>query len=392
MKSVKRLLGKFRFLETLLTVVIIIGITTILFLYTSGYRLSRGKEKQLDLSKTGMISAKSIPDGASVYLDGKITTATNDTIAGVKPGIHTLRIVKKGFLEWQKNIEVFEQLVTDMTAVLVSQSPRLEPLTNTGAKFPAISHTLNKLAYFSNDDEKPGIWIVPLTGNNALNLFRSNSNIAIQNTIYTKYSLGKSIEWSPDEKQLLVSGSGTSWYLVNLDTNTAQTVTTPDTIRQAWTATLAKKRSDLVDKIELPADIKQLALSPKTVWSPDDKKFLYTVQNGNLLEYRVYDMEKPLPVGEKSETLVFTTNAIDRQPKISWYSDSFHLIMVEGDVEKDQKGVISLIRIDGSNKTEIYNNTLFSDMVYTVPGGDRVIIVTSYKSDGQTNLYTVALR
>lgn len=130
----KKLFKRFRFLETFLTVIIIMGITTVLFLYTSGYRLSKGKEKPIDLSKTGMVSAKSIPDGASVYLDGKITTATNDTIPGVKPGIHNLRIVKKGFVEWQKDIEVFEQLVTDMTAVLVSQSPRLEPLTNTGGK------------------------------------------------------------------------------------------------------------------------------------------------------------------------------------------------------------------------------------------------------------------
>jgi hypothetical protein len=388
----KKLFKKIRFLETFLTVVIIMGITTILFLYTSGYRLSRGKEKPLDLNKTGMISAKSIPDGASVYLDGKITTATNDTIPGVKPGIHNLRIVKKGFVEWQKDIEVFEQLVTDMTAVLVSQSPRLEPLTNTGAKFPAISHTLNKLAYFSNDDEKPGIWIIPLSGSNALNIFRSNSTIAIQNTKYTKYSEGKSIEWSPDEKQLLTEANNNSWYLIDLETNTAQTTTSPEITRKAWSEILIKKRTDLIDKLELPENIKQLALSPKTVWSPDDKKFLYTVQNGNQLDYRIYNMEKPLPVGERSETLAFTTNSNDRQPKISWYSDSFHLIVVEGDVEKNQKGIISLVRIDGSNKIEAYNNTLFSDTVYSVPGGDKVIIVTSYKSDGQTNLYTIAIR
>jgi hypothetical protein len=110
----KKFFTKIRFLDTFLTAIIIVGITTLLFLYTSGYRLSKGKEKVVDLNKTGMISAKSIPDGASVYLDGKITTATNDTIAGVKPGIHTLKIVKKGFVEWQKDVEVFEQLVTDM--------------------------------------------------------------------------------------------------------------------------------------------------------------------------------------------------------------------------------------------------------------------------------------
>jgi hypothetical protein len=387
----KRLFRKIRLMETFLTGVIIVGVTTVLFLYTSGYRLNKGKEKPIDLNKTGMVSAKSIPDGASVYLDGKLTTATNDTIPGVTPGVHNLKIIKKGFVEWQKDIEVFEQLVTDMTAVLISQSPRLEPLTNTGAKFPAISHTLTKLAYFSNDDEKPGIWIIPLSGSNALNIFRSNSTIAIQDTKYTQYSLGKSIQWSPDEKQLLVEGIS-SWYLVNLDTNTAQSIASPDAIRTTWTDTLTKKRTELISKQELPENIKQLAVSPKTMWSPDDKKFLYTVQNGTQLEYRVYNMEKPLPVGEKAESLVFTTNVNTRQPKISWYSDSFHFILVEGDVEKDQKGVISLIRIDGTNKIEIYNNTLFSDTVYSVPGGDKVIMVTSYKSDGQTNLYTIAIR
>lgn len=388
----KKVFAKIRFLDTLLTGIIIIGITTLLFLYTSGYRLSKGKEKPVDLNTTGMVSAKSIPDGASVYIDGKLTTATNDTIAGVKPGIHTMKIVKKGFVDWQKDVEVFEQLVTDMTAVLVSQSPRLEPLTNTGAKFPAISHTLSKLAYFSGDDEKPGIWIIPLSGNNALNIFRSNSTIAIQDTKFTKYSAGTSIEWSPDEKQLLVGSDNNIFYLVDLETNTAQTIYSPDLTRQAWVNTLISKRTDLIAKVELPENMRQLALAPKTIWSPDDKKFLYTVQNGNNLEYRVYNMEKPLPIGEKPETLAFTTNVNDVQPKISWYSDSFHLITVEGDTLKDQRGTISLVRIDGSNKVEIYNNTLFSDMVYSVPGGDKVIILTSYKSNLQTNLYTVALR
>jgi hypothetical protein len=57
----KKFFTKIRFLDTFLTAIIIVGITTLLFLYTSGYRLSKGKEKVVDLNKTGMISAKSIP-------------------------------------------------------------------------------------------------------------------------------------------------------------------------------------------------------------------------------------------------------------------------------------------------------------------------------------------
>ena len=376
-----------------MTIVVIFGVTTALFLYTSGYRLSKGTDKPVDINKTGMISAKSIPEGASVYLDGVLTTATNDTISGVKPGMHNLKIVRKGFMEWSKDIEVFEQLVTDITAVLVSQSPRLEPLTNTGASGPSISRTLSKLAYFSPDDEKPGIWVIPLTGNTGLNIFRSNSTVAIEDTAYTKYSTGKSIEWSPDEKQLLVQNKNNALYLLDLDTKTAETTTSSQITRQGWEDMLLKERTAIIDKItDLPENIRQLALSVKTVWSPDDKKFLYTVQNGDKLEYRVYNMEKPMPVGEKLETLVFVTNTADVQPKISWYSDSFHLVMVEGNVAVDHKGIISLIRIDGSNKVEIYNNTLYSDSVFSAPGGDKFIILTTFKSGGDTNLYTIAIR
>lgn len=383
--------SKLGYLETFLTLIIIGGISTILYLYTSGYRLNKDNKGVIDINKTGMISIKSLPDGASVYLDGTLRTATNDTISGVKPGEHQLKIVKKGFVDWNKNLEVFEQLVTDITAVLVSQSPRLEPLTNSGAKYPSISPTLSKLAYFSFDSEKPGIWIVPLSGG-GIGLFRSNPTIAIQDTIYTKYSLGEQIIWSPDEKNLLIKTPGNVYHLVNMDTNTAQTVAKADTIIKQWAEAVATKRTVFINSQNVTQEIKDIALSSNAVWSPDEKKFLFTKRVGGELEYWVYNLENPIPVGEKVESLVFKTDTSATQPKISWYSDSFHLILVEGDIAKDQKGSVSTIRIDGSNKTEIYNNTLYSDFVFSAPGGDKLIILTSFKSGDQTDLYTVSIR
>jgi len=387
MKLIGKKLG---LLEAALTAVILFGITTLLYLYTSGYRLDRDTENQIDFNKTGMINVKSVPDGASVYLDGELVTATDDTVAGVEPGIHKIKIVKKGFVEWSKELEVFETLVTDITAILVSQSPRLEPLTNTGALNPSISPSLSKLAYFSKDAEESGIWVIPLSS--GLNLFRSNPNIAIEDTRFTKYSNGSKIEWSPNENNLLIQGEGNIYYLINLETNTAETTSTPELIRETWAEKQARNREDLIEKLEISEDIRSLALSPKSLWAPDDKKFLYTVQNGENLEYRIYNLEKPLPVGEKTETLAFTTNINDPQPKVSWYSDSFHLVLTEGDVVNEQKGTISLIRIDGTNKTEIYNNTLMSSEVYSAPGGDKILILTSFKSGDQTDLYTVSIR
>lgn len=378
-------------LQTILTLAIIAGISTVLYLYTSGYRLQKNDENTIDLTKTGMINAKSIPESANVYLNGKLVTATNDNLPGIEPGMHTLKIAKKGYVEWEKEVEVFEELVTDITAVLVSQSPRLEPLTNTGARHPVISGTLSKLAYFSTDPVDPGIYIIPLGGLN-VNLFRSNPNLAIRDTRVTKYSQGKSIEWSPDETQLLMLGNNDIYYLVDLTKNTAQTTSSPEVVRQTWKETLDIKRTDMMERLEVAEDIRQKALSETAVWAPDDKKFLIRESKGVNTVYKVYNLEKPLPVGEKMENTVLEIASSEKQPLLTWYPDSFHLIMTEGDIAEEQRGRISLIRIDGTNKTEIYYNTLLSDKVYSSKDGDKVIILTSFKSSNQTDLYTVGIR
>lgn len=382
---------KASWLQIITTAFILISLTTMLFFYTSGYRLQRGEETTVDLSTTGMISAKSIPEGASVYIDDELITATDDTIPGLEPGNYELKIIKKGFEEWKKEVEVFEELVTDITAVLVSQSPQFEPLTNTGANFPSVSPSLKTLAYFSEDEESPGVWVIPID-QGGLNIFRANPTVVLEDTAVNKYSNGKSIVWSPTETQLLVETNESIFYLVDLTTNTAQSVTNVDELKTKWSEDLAKKRSDFVSKLDIPEHIKTLATTNDVLWSPDEKKFMFTVQNNDKIIYKIYNMEKPLPVGEKVETTVFETNINDPKPVISWYADSYHLVLTEGNISENNTGTVSLIRIDGSNKVEIYGGSLHSQNVYSTPAGDKIIVLTSFKSGDKTDLYTIGLR
>ncbi|MBI2620982.1 PEGA domain-containing protein [candidate division WWE3 bacterium] len=381
---------KARTIFAIITSLVLFGATTGIYLYTAGYRLDRERSK-IDLTQTGMIGAKSIPEGAKVYIDGQLVDATNSTIPGISPGSHTLMIMKNGFVTWSKSIEVFPELVTDITAILVSQSPRLEPLTNTGARFLAISPSLSRLAFFTKDGVSPGVWVIPLT-NTGLSLFRSNAYAVLEDKANLFYSDGVTIEWSPDERRLLVLGAAGDYYMVDLDSKTAEATSSPELLRTTWEAELKKKRSDFIVKADLSEELKEIATDTETIWAPDDKKFLYTRQVDGSIEYRVYNMEKPLPIGERVETTVFVTKAFDPQPKVSWYADSFHLVLFENYSEEAHRGTISLIRIDGTNKTEVYNNSLYSDLVYSAPGGDKLIILTTLKSGGQTDLYTVGIR
>lgn len=392
-------MDKKHIIQSLVTAMVLLVVTTGLFLYTSGYRLAKpvnnSSNNQIQVRRTGMIGAKSIPDGANVYLNGELTTATDDTISNLRPQEkYVLTIRKSGFVEWRKEIEVFPELVTDITAVLVSMTPRLEPLTNTGASHPAMSPSLSKIAFFSSDSEAPGIWVIPLA-NVGLDLFKSNANNILEDTLYNQFSKGTNIEWSPDEKQLLITvpeNELDAYYIVNIEGNAAESTESPELLRKSWLEKEIKIRTEVIKAIDLPSDIKQIALREDSLWSPDNKKFLYKLRKNGMIEYRVYNMEKPIPVGEKTQTLVFSTKVTDNQPKISWYADSYHLILTEGDINGTKKGKISLIRIDGTNKTEIYNNSLHSDKVFSSPGGDKLIISTSFTSDDKTNLYTVGIR
>lgn len=377
------------------TAICLLALTTAIFLYAGGYRLKKDQDSsKVQIRSTGMVSVKSIPQGANVYMNGVLATATNNTIPGVEPGKHLLKVVKNGYATWSKEIEVFPELATDITAVLVSQTPRLEPLTNTGARNPIISPTLTKLAFLSDDSETPGIWVVSLS-DGTLSLFKSTPSVVLKDTPTIKYSQSKSVEWSPDEKTLLIKLTDTKYQLFNLVDKTVQAITLVtqiETIRSGWVADTLEKRKAFIEKIDIPQALQEEALSKDSLWAPDEKKFLYKKFNGTLTEYRVYNSEKPLPVGELVDAMVFSVNSADPQPQVSWYSDSFHLILTEGNVEADKRGTIYIIRIDGTNKTEIYNNTLYSRNIFVAPGGDKFVVLTSFKSSGQTDLYTIGLR
>src|SRR3989338_1801241 len=393
-----------------LTISSIFILTLAVVLYGDGWRIDFSGKTQTntkpELVKTGMLAIRSIPDGAKVYVNEKLITATDDTISSLRPSTYTIEVKKEGFEPWKKEVKVFPELVTDITAVLVLQSPRLEPLTNTDVKAFSLSSNQNNIAFLTKNHTEPGIWLLPLTGS-PLNLFKNSTKLLISDNDVFSPSSGEKIWWSYDDKEVLVQ-MNTNGYLLyqlsNLQSTKANPISITDvnTVFKKWDE--AWKSNFLTHKIEdiksskdqiIPAWIIDRLESEKSTWSPDDKKFYFINKNttdkkANIV---IYNSESPLPIGEKR--LYDSIEIADiANTKVQWYSDSYHLILLEKAESADKNNVytISLVRIDGTNKTPIYTGELASNQAYATASGDKIVVLTSLKENSQTNLYAIAIR
>ena len=85
---------------SLLILVFLVMGTTLAILYAKGYRFNFLSGKPT-VSKTGLLVTTSIPDGAAVFVNGALKTATNNTL-DLAPGQYTITISKDGYFSWKK--------------------------------------------------------------------------------------------------------------------------------------------------------------------------------------------------------------------------------------------------------------------------------------------------
>jgi hypothetical protein len=67
---------------------------------------------------SGSIRITSTPSFATVSVDNRITGVTPETINGIAPGQHQIRITKPGYLALTKSVIVTDQQVTTVSVVL----------------------------------------------------------------------------------------------------------------------------------------------------------------------------------------------------------------------------------------------------------------------------------
>ncbi len=382
----------------------IITATYIISLIARGYRFSL--QDGFKLNPTGMISAVSRPKGASVYIDDKLTTATDDTI-NLSPGIYQLKIAKDGFIPWQKTVTVKPETVYQADIQLFSTVPNLKPITLTGAINPAVNIDNNKIVYAvasASATKDNGLYLLESAGL-PVSLIRSESR-QIANDTPTINWADFEFTFSPNSRQILATNSSKEInYLLSLDTpiSSQELVdVTPDinTINLDWqnqTTTIITLRLQTIPKAIQPLIATDSAKHLQ--FSSDDNKLFYLAQtDGNIQpnlitppparstqdeqrqikanHYYVYDLKDDTNflIGSKDEVL---------HP--SWVSNTSNLTFVNQDNLK-------VIDYDGTNKQVIFSSNFDPNLVIPWAGGDKIIILTTPYPGAPKNFYSISIK
>ncbi len=177
---------------------IIIG-TAIAIRYAKGYRPT----KDGIVAGRGLLVANSSPTGARIFVNGRFTSATDDTLY-LDPGTYDVEIKKDGYFSWAKKLLVEQELVTQANALLFPVAPSLSPLTLAGAVNVTPSPDGQRLAFYTasaSASTSNGYYVLELT-NNPLGLQRTSRQIAEPSA---NFPYGQTMMlWSPNSQQLLM--------------------------------------------------------------------------------------------------------------------------------------------------------------------------------------------
>ena len=287
---------------------VVIG-TFIALKWARGYRPSFIGGKAPSISGTGLLVANSDPKGAEVIVNGKLTTATDDTL-NLTPGTYDIEIRKNGFADWKKKLQVQAELVTQTTAKLFPSVPNLTPITYTGVKDTIPSPDGQKIAYIvsnANNSANNGIWVIELL-TRLLPISRASEPKQILKNI-SKYDLSTSkMVWAPDSNQILVYWTelnklnkarpsvgrpGLSKKAATVETEVISTAILLSAdklndeagIRDAssglpvllaqWIQSLDMKDTEKLDKLADPIKELMISGSDAVYFSPDELKILY---------------------------------------------------------------------------------------------------------------------
>lgn len=405
--------------------------------------------------QTGLLAANSFPTGAQVIINGKLTTATDDTL-NLDPGEYEIEIQKDTYSSWHKTLRLQKELVTQTNALLFPSVPSLSPITFSGVQNVIPAPDGQKLVFFTSSasaEAKNGLYLADLT-DSPLSLQRGPRQIS---TTSKKIDLNTaSIIWSPDSSELMVTNGDNHLLLDITKLNTLDTMSDislkAKTTMSSWEEEMYLKERVILAKF--PDEVIQVAtMSAKNVYfSPDQEKMLYTATASATLAEQlippppatstqpeerqlvpghvyVYDqkedknflvgIEDPLTALPQKHLLgtdlstpaLALASSPDSFQKLQASSSAqtadnfkaYHSGLFSGNLQWYPNSThlirmlpnrLSIVEYDGTNEVVVYSGPFAPNFVYPWSNGDKLLIMTSFSQPAASplNLYAVQLK
>ncbi len=368
-----------QFIITVITALVILIATGVAVFFAKGFTFSVDERRILG---TGIISVTSVPDSASVYIDGHLTTATNATVPNLSPKKYLVKIVKERFIPWEREVEVKEGLVSELKVNLFPAIPTIYPLTFNGVENPVLSPDESKLAFIvPGVTKKSGVWVWTMSTNQPIAFARSGEPHQIARSDQGVDFSKSTLKWSSSSKEVLVT-LGNNNYLMDSDNFNSEARDITPTLAvtlKTWEEDTTQKQTARVLSISNLEARQTASGSAVLKWSPDETKFMYVEQPSDLSrqssDYKVYDLDTNQKYNLPEAKMYF------------WLPNSTHVVLVE-------EGKVSVVDFDGTNKAVIYAGTFKNDMVFAWPDSSRLVIISSFPTPtaSEPNLYGINLK
>jgi|SRR3989344_871871 len=430
----------YRILISFIFLAVLLGIIA----FARGYRLDLERQS---LTPTGIIAVSAYPKASKVFVNGELR-GVSDINLTLPPGYYEVEVKKDGFTGWSKNVTLKGELVLTLDVLLYPLNPSLSPLTNLSINrgIPIAQSDRMFLISENDDEEKDGVYLFE-TSKTPISFFAPLKLVVLKKSLVDRMGTINlkdiAVVVSPDVKEAIFTfetSAGEISYLISLEGSvkqTAESITSPveprffdvtsskATLIEAWT----RQKEEVKQKIleSYPKEFVKVASDSFSLidFSPDETKLLYQPRKPAFLTQaisppliatnqtpEVRQLEaNSLYVYDKKEDRNYKIDPINlidlipdknslgqsdqleiRQPDgqvenyITWYSDSKHLVVNQG-----QK--ISILDYDGQNQQTVYSGQFESDFFKLTSDG-RILILTNLNPEANKypDLYAVGIR
>jgi len=187
-----------RYVAFFFSLALYLTLLPIILSYSLGYHIDFHK---FAIYKTGILSIKSTPSGASIYINGKLRPdITPARIEELRPGTYSIEVKRDGLFPWQKDLAVRSNMVTRAENILL---------------FPTLQVT-EKVSDRETDDffipdDRSQVYYMAKSGLYKSNIDGTNPKKLSPYSQWPSYIVGKKL--SPDGKKLLYFNENGIWII-----------------------------------------------------------------------------------------------------------------------------------------------------------------------------------